>query len=74
LIRKGEIPAIRIGRQYRIPQHVVDRYFAQAIPAEERGFGMWKAKPVASLSYVNRLRRRDRRSLDVFLKDMVEDE
>jgi excisionase family DNA binding protein len=74
LIRKGEIPAIRIGRQYRIPQPVVDRYFAQAVPPEERGFGMWKAKRVAGLSYVNRLRVRDRRSPEVFLKDMAEDE
>jgi excisionase family DNA binding protein len=40
LIRKGEILAIRIGRQYRIPQRVVEQYFAQALPAEERGFGM----------------------------------
>ena len=30
LIRKGEVPAIRIGKQYRIPQDVIDRYFAQA--------------------------------------------
>ena len=44
LIRKEEILAIRIGKQYRIPQSVVDQYFAQALPAEERGFGMWKHK------------------------------
>jgi excisionase family DNA binding protein len=53
LIRKGEIPAIRIGRQYRIPQGVVDRYFAQATSPEERGCGMWAQMPVASLAYVN---------------------
>ncbi|MFN3476670.1 MAG: helix-turn-helix domain-containing protein [Candidatus Methylomirabilales bacterium] len=74
LIRKGEIPAIRIGKQYRIPQDVVDHYFAQAIPPEERGFGMWKQKPVASLTYVNKRRDRDRRTPEAFLKDMAEDE
>lgn len=74
LIRKREIPAIRIGKQYRIPQHVVDRYFAQASPPEELGFGMWKRRPVASLAYVNRLRDRDRRSPEVFLKETAGDE
>ena len=58
LIRKGEIPAIRIGRQYRIPQGVVDRYLAQATSPEERGLGMWKERPVASLTSVNKLRDR----------------
>src|SRR5712691_1179347 len=73
LIRKGEVPAIRIGKQYRIPQNVVDRYFAQVLPPEERGFGMWRRKPVASLTYVNRLRMRDRRTPEQFLRDMAKD-
>lgn len=73
LVRKGEIPAIRIGKQCRIPQDVVDRYFAQALPPEERGFGMWKRKPVAGLMYVNKLRDRDRRSPETFLQNMAED-
>lgn len=74
LIRQGEIPAIRIGKQYRITQDVVDRYFAQALSPKERGFGMWRQKPVESLTYVNKLRERDRRTPETFLKDMVEDE
>ena len=74
LIRHGEIPAVRIGKQYRILQQVVDRYFAKAVPAEARGFGMWKQKTVISLDYVNKLRDRDRRSPKVFLKDVAEDE
>ncbi|MBI3000920.1 MAG: helix-turn-helix domain-containing protein [Deltaproteobacteria bacterium] len=73
LIRKGEISAIRIGKQYRIPQIVVDRYFAQAISPEERGFGMWKQNRIPSLSYVNKLRGRDRRTPEAFLKDMAKD-
>ena len=55
LIRSGEIAAIRIGKQYRIPQIVVDRYFAQALSPEERGFGMWKRNRIPSLTYVDRL-------------------
>ena len=72
LIRKGEIAAIRIGKEYRIPHAVSDRYFAQALPPEERGYGMWKRKPVRGLTYVNELRKRDRRTPEVFLKDMAE--
>jgi len=40
---------------------------------EERGFGMWKRNRIPSLTYVDRLRTRDRRTPDVFLKDMAED-
>ena len=72
LIRKGEISAIRIGKQYRIPRDVVGRYFAQALPSEERGFGMWRRKPVASLTYVNKVRAQDCRTPEEFLQDMVE--
>lgn len=32
LIRKGEIPALRIGRSYRIPRKAADAYLARAIP------------------------------------------
>ena len=73
LIRNGEISAIRLGKQYRIPRIVVDRYFAQALSPEERGFGMWRRNRIPSLTYVDRLRTRDRRTPDVFLKDMAKD-
>lgn len=74
LIREGEISAIRIGKQYRIPQIVVDRYFAQALSPEERGFGMWKQGRIPSLTYVNKTRARDRRTPVTFLKDIAKDE
>jgi excisionase family DNA binding protein len=74
LIRNGEISAIRIGKEYRIPQIVVDRYFAQALTPEERGFGMWKQNRIPALTYVNKLRTRNRRTPETFLKDMLEDE
>jgi excisionase family DNA binding protein len=32
LIRKGEIPALRIGRSYRIPRKAADAYLARALP------------------------------------------
>jgi len=34
---------------------------------------MWKRNRIPSLTYVDRLRTRDRRTADVFLKDMAED-
>jgi excisionase family DNA binding protein len=74
LIRQGEVGAIRIGKQYRIPQSVIDRYFAQALPPEERGFGMWQQKRVDSLRYVNTRRDRDTHRPEVFLADLAEDE
>jgi len=74
LIRKGEIAAIRIGKQYRIPQDVVDRFFAQAASPEERGFGMWKQQPIDSLTYVNSYREVNHRTPEAFLKGMAEDE
>ncbi|HIC91471.1 MAG TPA: DNA-binding protein [Syntrophaceae bacterium] len=70
LIRKGEIPAIKIGKQYRIPRSVVDRYFAQAATPEDMGFGMWQEQPLDSLKYVNRLREKDDRTPKEFLEDM----
>lgn len=36
LIRKGEIPAFRIGRSYRIPRKAADTYLARALPPTPR--------------------------------------
>ncbi len=71
LIRNGEIPAIKIGKQYRIPKTIVERYFAQVATPEELGFGMWREKPVDSLGYVNNLRDKDKRTPEKFLKDSL---
>jgi excisionase family DNA binding protein len=32
LIRKGDIPALKIGRSYRIPRKVADEYIARVLP------------------------------------------
>jgi len=71
LIRRGEISAIRIGRQYRIPRQVVARLFAQAVSPEERGFGIWKGKPINSIRYVNALRDTEQRSAEEFLASLI---
>ena len=71
LIRRGEISAIRIGRQNRIPRQVVARLFAQAASPEERGFGIWKGKPINSIRYVNALRDADQRSAEEFLAGLI---
>jgi excisionase family DNA binding protein len=36
LIRKGELPALRIGRSYRIPRKAADAYLARALPSTSR--------------------------------------
>lgn len=36
LIRKGELPALRIGRTYRIPRKAADAYLARAMPPAAR--------------------------------------
>lgn len=36
LIRKGELPALRIGRSYRIPRKAADAYLARALPVPSR--------------------------------------
>ena len=70
LIRHGEIPAIRIGKQYRIPQFIVDQYFASATTPTQRGFGMWEKKAVPGVSHVNKMRDKDRRSAADFLEEL----
>jgi excisionase family DNA binding protein len=74
LIRKGDIPAIRIGNQQRIPQAVVDHFFAQATTPQQRGFGMWRKKRLPSLAYVNKLRDQDPRGGAAFLKALARDD
>lgn len=71
LIRKGDIPVICIGNQQRIPQAVVDHFFAQATTPHQRGFGMWRKTRIPSLAYVNKLRDRDQRGPFDFLKDIT---
>ncbi len=36
LIRKGDIPALKIGRSYRIPRRAAGEYLARALPSAPR--------------------------------------
>jgi excisionase family DNA binding protein len=36
LIRRGELPALRIGRSYRIPRKAAEAYLARALPLSGR--------------------------------------
>lgn len=78
LIHDGALPAIRLGRTYRIPQSTVDRYFN--LPArthltpEALGFGMWaEASPDEdSVDYVNRIRETVDKPLHEVIEELVQ--
>jgi len=61
LIKKGEIPAIKIGKQYRIPESIVEKLYSQVYKVsepEKAGYGMLKNsnKAVSGLEYVRKIR------------------
>ncbi len=69
LIRNGDLPAIRLGRYYRVPKSVIDGLFAQSVKQnftpEDLGLGILKARRETrdSVAYVNRIRARNKKSL-----------
>ena len=79
LIHRGELPAIRLGRVYRMPKSVIDDHFVlpPAVPIEKLGFGMWGEEAAGSdavasdaVEYVNRLRDADTRTLREIVEDL----
>jgi excisionase family DNA binding protein len=44
LIRKGELPALRIGRSYRIPRKAADAYLARVLPPTDRSVTRVRAR------------------------------
>jgi excisionase family DNA binding protein len=44
LIRRGELPALRIGRTYRIPRKAAALYLARALPPTNRPTGKPRAR------------------------------
>jgi len=75
LIRRGDLPAIRLGRVFRIPKSVIDDYFDLSpisFSPEELGLGMWQDDPAIgdSVEYVNRLRDADTRTLRGVVEDL----
>lgn len=67
LIRDGEIPAIRLGRHYRVPKPIIDAFFANPLKSNftpaEVGFGARKRGKLDSVVQVNRIRQRNKKSL-----------
>ncbi len=39
LTKSGELPAVRVGRSYRVPQDALDDYLARSITGEHRAHG-----------------------------------
>ncbi len=50
LIRKGEIPALRIGRFYRIPRKAAEDYLARALPPPSRSSARPRIREVDELT------------------------
>ncbi len=74
LIQHGDLPAIRLGRVYRVPKAVIDSLFdlpSIPEPPEEFGFGSWEAaEDTDAVEYVNRLRDADTRTLREVVEDL----
>ena len=75
LIHHGDLPAIRLGRVYRVPKAVIDGLFdlpALPIPPEEFGFGVWGKDPNMgdAVTYVDHLRDADPRTLREVVADL----
>ena len=74
LIRGGELPAIRLGRHYRVPKPIIDAFFANPLKSnftpEEVGFGTRKRDKVDSVAQVNRMRERNKKTLKATLAEL----
>ena len=73
MIKGKRLPAVRLGREYRIPQYAVNNIFSpfSHITPEEAGFGMWKTKgPRSPEKWVREIREKDPRTLDELLNDL----
>ena len=77
LIRRGELPAIRLGRAYRIPQSTIDQYFnlpaRSHLAPEDLGFGMWANDEMIgdSVEYVNRIRAAEGKTLRQVIEELA---
>ena|GEM_PF-6065411 len=50
LIRKGEIPALRLGHSYRIPRKAAEEYLARALPPPSRSFSKPRIREIDELT------------------------
>lgn len=77
LINKKEIPALRLGKQYRVPKYVIDNLLFPLMgeSPEALGFGLWKGrkKTEDSVGTVNRMRKKEEsKSLAEILEELRE--
>ena len=75
LIRSGELPAIRLGRYYRVPRAVIDAFLTQPFKTSftpaDLGFGLYKSRRAAdSAVHVNRMRNRNRKTLKATVAEL----
>lgn len=73
LIKNGELQAIRIGKQFRIPQSIIDSYFTPfQSPESPYGFGLLKGKKFPrGVVFENKARRvRKPQSLEKLVKEL----
>lgn len=75
LIVQKEIPALRLGKQYRIPKYVIDNLLSPFLGEnrEGLGFGMWSGSSETrdSVKYVRKIRKREEsKPLEQVLEDL----
>ncbi len=73
MIRDKEIPAIKLGKEYRIPQQVVQNILNPLTQANltTAGFGVFKGKKLPSAEeFVRQIRDDDPRGLNEYLADL----
>lgn len=73
MIRAKEFPAIRIGREYRVPQRVVENMLGSLNEKnlKDAAFGLWRNNRfVRGEAWIRKHRDHDQRSLEEILKDM----
>ncbi len=73
MIRDKELPAIQIGREYRISRHVVEKILHPLHNGNLKatGFGLWKDKKnPRGEDWVRRHRDTDKKTLEELLKEL----
>lgn len=73
MIRAKDFPALRIGREYRIPERVVENILGSFNERnlKDAAFGLWKGPGLPrGETWVRKHRDSDRRSLEEILKDL----
>ena len=73
MIRVKKLPAIRIGKEYRIPEQVIQNILNPLNESNmhSAGFGIWKGtKYPEGSKWVAQKRKKDKRTLDEILSDL----